>query len=146
MSEPLSSLPCEYLFTITAKTGDKPPVMLKDAPGGTKLIVTVTGGSFEGPKLKGVIADAAGGDWVTLGAGGSMKLDVRLALTTDDGASIYMTYSGFGKRGEDGSTTIRTAPQLLTGDERYAWLNTLQCVAHGTTGKGDVTYVVYALT
>ena len=146
MPEPLNALPCEYLFTITAKTGDKPPVMLKDAPGGTKIIVTVTGGSFEGPKMKGVIADTAAGDWVTLLPDGTMKLDVRLVLTTDDGASLYMTYSGFGKRGADGSTTLRTAPQFVTGDERYAWLNTVQCVAHGTTGKGDVTYVVYALS
>ena len=146
MSEPLSALPCEYLFTITAKTGEKPPVVLKDAPGGTKLVVTVTGGTFEGPKMRGIIADAAGGDWVTLGADGSMKLDVRLAITTDDGASIYMTYSGFGKRQADGTNLIRTAPQFLTGDERYAWLNTVQAVAHGTSTKGEVTYLVYALT
>ena len=146
MSEPLSSLPCEYLFTINAKLADKPPVVLKDAPGGTKVLVTVAGGTFEGPKMRGVIADSAAGDWVTLHADGTMKLDVRLVMTTDDGASIYMTYSGFGKRQADGSSMIRTAPQLLTGDERYAWVNTLQCAAHGTTGKGDVTYVVYALT
>ena len=146
MPEPFTTLPAEYLFTITALTDGIAPVILKDAPGGTRIIVTVTGGSFEGPKLKGVIADAAGGDWVTLMPDGTMKLDVRLVLTTHDGASIYMTYSGFGARQVDGTVLIRTAPQLLTGDERYAWLNTIQAVAHGSTAKGSVTYVVYALT
>lgn len=141
---PLDALPCEFLFTITAKTGDKPPVQIKGGPRGTRLVVTVSGGSFEGPKLKGTIADAAGGDWVILRPDGVMALDVRLALVTDDGATIYMTYTGFGERVE-GGMKIRTAPSFETGDERYAWLNNVQAVAHGTTAPGSVTYDVYSL-
>ncbi len=142
---PLDSLPSEFLFTITANTAEKPPVMIPSGPNGTRVIVTAMSGSFEGPKLKGTVADVAGGDWVIIRADGIMSLDVRLCLLTDDGASIYMTYTGLGRREADGSTVIRTVPRFETADERYLWLNSVQAVSHGTTGKGTVTYDVYGL-
>ena len=142
---PLDALPAEFLFSITANTGEKPPIMIANGPRGTRVNVTAMSGTFEGPKLKGVVADSAGGDWVTLGADGTMFLDVRLTLMTDDGAAIYMTYTGVGQRNEDGSTVIRTVPRFETGAENYAWLNKVQGVGHGTTGKGTVTYEVYGL-
>lgn len=138
---PESSLPVEYLFTITANTANN--TMIQGAPQGTRLIVAVTGGTFEGPKLKGTI-DAPGGDWLTMRADGSAKLDVRLSLKTDDGAVILMTYNGIGVN-RDGSFSIRTAPQFETGDERYSWLNNVQGVGIGAPGPGTVTYQIYAL-
>ena len=142
---PLDALPSEFLFTITAMTAEKPPVMIPSGPNGTRVIVTAMSGTFEGPKLKGKVSDAAGGDWVTVRADGIMSLDVRLCLVTDDGAAIFMTYGGLGRREADGSMVIRTAPRFETGDERYAWLNNVQAVAHGTTTPGTVTYDVYGL-
>lgn len=143
---PLEALPCEFLFTLTAHTADKPPATLAGTPSGTRLVVTAMRGSFEGPRLRGTVADSAGGDWVVIRPDGSMKLDVRVLLRTDDDALIYMTYSGIGRRGEDGGLVVRTAPQFETGDERYAWLNGIQAAAHGTTAPGTVTYDVYGLS
>ncbi len=71
-----------------------------------------------------------------------MQLDVRILLETDDGAVILMQYKGIGV---DGGENIRTAPLFETGDERYAWLNSVQAVAHGSVGDGTVTYNVFAL-
>jgi hypothetical protein len=142
---PLDSLPSEFLFTLTANTAEKPSVMIPSGPNGTRVIVTAMSGSFEGPKLKGTVADVAGGDWLIIRADGIMSLDVRLCLLTDDGASIYVTYTGLGRREADGSTVIRTVPRFETADERYVWLNSVQAVSHGTTGKGTVTYDVYGL-
>ena len=141
---PLESLPAEFLFTITANLGEKPTIVIPNGPNGTRVLVTAMSGTFEGPKLKGKVADAAGGDWVIVRADGMMSLDVRLTLQTDDGAAIYMTYTGLG-RTADGSTTLRTVPRFETADERYTWLNSVQAVAHGTTGTGSVTYDVYGL-
>jgi hypothetical protein len=138
---PLDALPCEFLFTLTANTAERPPVVV-----GSRLVVTAMSGTFEGPKLRGIVADAAGGDWVKIQPDGTLFLDVRIALQTDDGAAIYMAYSGIGQRGADGVTTIRTAPRFEVADDRYAWLNNVQAVAHGKTGKGNVSYDVYALT
>ncbi len=138
---PESSLPVEFLFTLTANT--TPPAMLTGAPQGTRIVVGVTGGSFKGPKLEGTVA-GPGGDWVTLRANGSLKLDVRLTLQTADGASILMTYNGIGRQGE-GGLDIRTAPLFETGDERYAWLNTMVSVAVGNIGPEGVSYDVFGV-
>ncbi len=135
------TLPVEKLFTITADT--TPPAMLQGGPQGSRMIVAVTGGTFEGPKMKGTV-HGPGGDWLTMRADGSAKLDVRIMLKTDDGAEILMSYNGVGVT-KDGGFQIRTAPLFETGDERYAWLNRVQAVAVGKPGKGNVTYDVYAL-
>ncbi len=132
----------EYLFTLTANLREGSPV-LANAPQGTRVIVTVTGGSFEGPRLRGTV-DNSGGDWVSLRADGSIKLDVRIMLKTDDGADIFMRYEGTGVR-VDGQLRLATAPLFETGDERYAWLNHTQAVATGSSGNNVVTYDVFAV-
>jgi len=133
----------EYLFTITANLRDGSPV-LTNAPQGTRVVVTVTGGTFEGPKMRGTV-DSSGGDWVTLRADTSIKLDVRIMLRTDDGADIFMRYEGIGVRDESGQLKLATAPLFETGDERYAWLNNVQAVTTGVSGAGVVTYEVWAV-
>ncbi len=134
---PASSLPVEHLFTITATLTN--PDVIKDGPQGTRMIFNVTGGSFEGPKLKGKVA-ASGGDWLYMRPDNVGKLDVRATLQTDDGATIYVSYNGIVKDG-----AIRTAPLFETGDERYAWLNHVQAVGLGRGAAGSVTYDVYQL-
>jgi hypothetical protein len=136
---PETSLPVEHLFTITANTSIN--AMIANGPAGTRVIVDASSGTFAGPKLKGTVK-GPGGDWVIQRPDGSLLLDVRLVLETDDGAVIYMTYRGIGL---DGAAWLRTAPQFETGDERYAWLNNVQAVATGAAGGSSVTYEVYRL-
>jgi hypothetical protein len=139
---PGRALPVEHLFTLTATLA---PAVSIAGPSGTRVIVGVTGGSFEGAKLRGTVSGVAGGDWLLVRPDGSMQLDVRITLNTDDGASIYMSYKGI-RTVTDGVPAIRSAPLFETGDERYAWLNNVQGVATGTSAAGSVTYEVYALT
>lgn len=140
---PQTSLPVEHLFTITATTAA--PITLQNGPRGTRLVAPVTGGTFEGSKLKGTVHEQAGGDYVTMRADGSLHVDVRLILSTEDGAAILMTYRGIAVR-DGAGLSIRTAPLFETGDDRYTWLNNVQAVATGTTARGSVTYEVYALS
>jgi hypothetical protein len=139
---PETSLPVEHLFTLTANT--EGATVVPGGPAGTRIIVGVTGGTFEGPRLRGTI-EPPGGDWVTQRADRSVRLDVRITLKTDDGAAILMTYGGIGIPREGGGLDLRTAPQFETGDARYAWLNNVQAVGVGAPGQGSVTYDVYAL-
>ena len=136
------SIPAEFLYRIHLDVGA--PTFISGAPGGTRVIAAVTGGTFEGPKLKGTVGPAPAGDWVTVRGDGTMALDVRLILTTEDGASILVTYVGL-MRNVDGVMQARGAPLFETGDERYAWLNGVQGIGIGTTGTGGVDYDVYAL-
>ena len=57
------TIPVEYLFTVRA--GTSVSGLIPDAPYGLRAIVEVTGGSFEGPKMKGTVKGPAG-DWLTL--------------------------------------------------------------------------------
>lgn len=132
----------EHLFSLTATLSEKPAVLM-NAPQGSRVIVPVTGGHFEGARLRGTV-DNSGGDWVTLRADGSIKLDVRALLHTDDGADIFIRYEGVGVR-IDGTLRIVTAPLFETGDERYAWLNSVQAVARGISTGDKVTYEVFAV-
>ena len=138
---PESSLPVDFLFTLTGTLGAA--TTIQNGPAGTRRIVNVTGGSIDGPRLRGTILPPCG-DWVMVRADGTAKLDVRLTIETDDGAHILMTYTGI-SASRDGERTIRTAPLFETGDERYAWLNAVQGVGLGSSGGGVVTYQVYAL-
>jgi len=137
---PAKSLEVDYLFTLRADTGAPHPVGA--GPKGNRIIVSVTGGSFEGPRLRGSV-ETPGGDWVTMAGDGVLRLDVRLLMKTDDGAEILVTYLGVGHPQPDGSLQIRTAPTFETGDERYSWLNGIQAVGVGHTVRGGVEYDVY---
>ena len=142
----LDALPAEHIGTLSARTNDVERPVVAGGPLGTKVAVTVSGGTFVGPKINATTPEGvAGGDWLTILADGRFSLDVRLSLRTDDGADIYVTYTGFGTPSDDGPAAIRTAPRFETGDERYAWLNGLFCVAIGETTPEGVTYEVYAV-
>lgn len=142
---PLDALPATHIGTLSARTNDVARPIVA-GPLGTRVVATVTGGSFVGPKINAsAVEGVAAGDWLTILPDGSFSLDVRFSLRTDDGADIYVTYTGFGTRNEDGTASIRTAPRFETGDERYAWLNSLFCVAMGKTTDDGVEYEIYSV-
>ncbi len=146
----------ELLMTFHAEL--KPPVEIGNGPYGTRTIFEVTGGTFEGPRLKGTIP-TCGGDWILIDAEGVGRLDVRATLETDDGARIYMQYPGVIEMNEEvinvlvegkgemqyGDTYFMTQPRFETGDERYSWLNRTMAVAEGRVIPNAVEYQVYAL-
>ena len=139
---PETTLPVEHLFRLALTLGGRN--VIPGGPAGTRVIVLVSGGTFEGPRLRGTVVTNSGADWVLQRADGSFKLDVRLTLVTDDGAVIYMAYNGVGMVVE-GKNVIRSAPLFETGDERYAWLNRVQAVGIGRSDRESVNYDVYAL-
>jgi len=131
----------EYLGTLHVETGAR--TVIENGPQGTRTIVQIVGGRFEGPRVKASVQTPAG-DWITNRTDGSYKLDVRLTLKTDDGALILVTYNGIGQTIEAGAS-LRAAPLFETGDSRYAWLTRLQAVAAGMRVGTTVSYNVYAL-
>ena len=151
----MAGIETEFLFRATfevARIDD-----LGATPFGHRRIAEVSGGSFEGPKLRGR-ALPAGGDWLLLRNDGVLQLDVRVTLETDDGALIYMTYRGLRhgppeviarlNAGEDvdpASYYFRTAPFFETGSEKYAWLNGIVSVASGHRTATGPVYDIYRI-
>ncbi|HJP41024.1 MAG TPA: DUF3237 domain-containing protein [Dehalococcoidia bacterium] len=139
---PESSLPVAHLFTLRASLGA--PDVIENGPQGSRVIVPVTGGSFEGERLSGEVLLPAG-DWFTSRPDGSGKLDVRLTLKTNDGAAILMSYTGV-LRNDGNVRYLRAAPLFETGDERYSWLNSIQAVSVGFDPEpGVIRYEIYEL-
>jgi hypothetical protein len=93
-------------------------------PHGTLSIFPVTGGSFEGERLRGKVL-AAGGDWVTGKTNDTFELDLRVTLETNDGALIFMTFTGLR---DDAHQYFRTLPRFETAASKYAFLNRLLAV------------------
>jgi hypothetical protein len=121
------------------------PLDIGDGAFGRRILFGSTGGSFEGPRLRGTVS-AGGGDWALFRSDGAMSLDVRLTLRTHDDALIHMTYGGrwttpSSTRGEPAGY-FRTNPLFETGDARYAWLNDIVCVGSGYLVDGGVAYRV----
>ena len=137
----MSDVRTTLLFNITLATA--PPQMLGKTPLGDRRIVAVTGGSFEGPKLRGTV-EPGGSDWIILRPDGALQLDVRLSLKTEDGALIGMTYRGFrhgppaviervnrGETVDPSEYYFRTVPLFETSASRYDWLNRIVSVGVG---------------
>jgi hypothetical protein len=113
------------------------PIVVGEGPSGLRIIYEVLEANIAGERLRGVMSGRAAADWVSV-AGGIATLDVRATFETHDGAHIYVQYRG---RVRDG--TIYVAPLFETGDERYAWVNSLLAVGIGRVDGTKLHYDWY---
>ena len=93
---------------------------------GRRTVIPITGGTFEGPGIKGTIVN--GGADYQLNAEGRTELEAIYCIKTDDGIYIHVRNRGIIASGKDanGNPTFyfRAAPQFeAPADSRYAWLN-----------------------
>jgi hypothetical protein len=146
-------LDLEPLFN--ARVTLAPPMEFGDTPAGRRRIIPITGGSFEGPRMKGRVLDG-GADWQTLRADGTAELDTRYTLQTDDGALIYIQNWGYRHGPADVIARLakgevvdpklyyfRTVPTFETAAAKYSWLNSTICVGTGIRHPGEVELQVY---
>ncbi len=123
---------------------DTQPANNVGSPGVNRVIVPVSGGTFEGPKLKGTVV-GPGGDWIVRRPDGSSVLDVRIILQTDDNQKIYMTYRGISYTPQGGAQYWRIVPVFETGAEKYAWLNNVVSVGIHRVMPGKVAYRIFQI-
>jgi len=86
----INALPVEHLcdLSIDLELGQVISTHL-----GTRLTFVVRGGRFEGPRFRGEMLPG-GGDWVSLGADGTSRMDVRATMRTHDGVLIHYESHG----------------------------------------------------
>ena len=151
----ISELSYRPLFTFQIEV--KTPTVIGPTPGYDRRIGEITGGRFEGEKLRGKIL-SGGSDWQSLRSDGATTLNVRLVLETDDGGLIGMTYLGMRHgpkevmdriaRGENVSPSeyyMRATPYYETASEKYGWLNRIVSVAYGHRMTGGAIYQVFEI-
>ncbi len=134
-----AALKSEFLLDMILETGG-----LGSGPVGSRNIVAVTGGTFEGPKLKGTVL-GPGGDWVTTVSPTLRVLDVRTIFLTDDNQRIYVTYRGVISTSPGQERYWRTTPVFETSAEKYAWLNGVVCVGVPFTVPSRTSYRVFQI-
>ncbi len=143
----------KHLMTYRAELAQ--PVDVGVGPSGWRQIFDVTGGHFEGPRLRGKVL-ASGGDWLLVGDGGVGRLDVRATFETDDGAHIYLQYHGIlifndhvtralseGVETQYGDTYFMASQRFETGHADYAWLNAVVALGQGRVLPSAVEYRVF---
>ena len=129
----------EFLMGIAADVGEL--TSMGGGPLGERRVVAITGGTFEGPALKGSIVPG-GADWQIARADGVLDIDARYALRTDAGALIRVVSQGYRHgppevlaalgRGEDVAADryfFRTVMRFETGGAGLDWLNRTIAVA-----------------
>lgn len=110
------ALQSEFLMDMILET--QPAVTL-----GPRTVVAVTGGTFDGPKLRGKVV-SPGADWPLVINPNLRILDVRTLLVTDDDQRIYMSYRGVihTPPAGQGERYWRTVPIFETDSKKYEWL------------------------
>lgn len=151
----MSEIQTEFVMELKLNV-EMPLVAIGNTQYGDRRIARVTGGTFEGPGLKGTVRDG-GGDWILNRIDGVTQLDVRLTMETEDGHRIYMTYKGLrhgpkevmdrlaaGQPVDPSELYFRTAPFFETAaDGPYAWLNKSVFVSTGDRKPQGPVYRVF---
>jgi hypothetical protein len=130
---------------VTVRILAAPSQTLGTVPHGLRTFVPVSGGDFEGPRLRGRILPG-GGDALLLRSDGVLELDLRIVLETDDRALVYMTFQGLrhgppdviaalgrGEVVDPARYYFRTAPRFETTSEKYAFLNRILAISESET-------------
>jgi hypothetical protein len=152
---PMPALKSEFLFTVRVTVDALHDV--GTVPLGQRHIDMLGEGSFEGPKLKGVVLPG-GIDQKIFRTDGAMNPNVRLILRTDDDALIYMHYTGVrygtpevmariaaGEEVAPSEYYLRNTPYFETAAERYDWLNRIVAVGVGRRMPDHAAYDVFEI-
>jgi hypothetical protein len=112
---------------------------------GKRRIIPITGGTFQGPNIKGVVL-SGGADWQTVRTDGTADLEARYTLKTDDGVLIYIQNKGVrhakpdvlarlakGEKVDPSEYYMRTAASFEVAEGKYAWLT--KCVVISTGAR-----------
>ena len=134
----------------------QPAINVGNTPGVDRRVGVITGGRFEGERLRGTLLPG-GSDWQAIRPGdGAWMLDVRIVLKTDDGHVIGMPYRGIRHgpkevlnriaRGELVKATdyyLRITGFFETSSPKYGWLNNVICVGVGHRLPEGPVYQVF---
>lgn len=139
VTEPSQMPRLEFVMQLRVTLGETYTV--GETPHGKRIVIPITGGTFEGPQLKGTILNG-GADYQIASADGSRtELEAIYSIRTDDGIYIHVRNRGLIVNGQDeqgrSSFYFKAAPQFETpADSRYAWLNNALYVCQPDWSQG----------
>jgi len=134
-----------------------PIVSLGQGPLGERRVIELTGGTFEGPEMRGTVL-TGGADWQIVRSDGVIDLDARYALKEARGGVIRVVSQGYRHgppevlaalgRGETVDASkyfFRSIMRFETGAPELAWLNKTIAVATAERKARRVELKAYKL-
>ena len=126
VTEPKDTPQLEFALQLKVTLGDSYDV--GDTQHGQRIVIPITGGTFEGPAIKGTIISGGADYQLANKALNRTELEAIYSIKTDDGVYIHVRNRGIISSGKDaqGNPTFyfKAAPQFeAPADSKYAWLN-----------------------
>src|SRR6476620_4023982 len=147
----------EFAFEIKIKVEGGKGLEAGDTPKVFRRMIPITGGSFEGPTIKGTVIPG-GYDFQLLRNDNVMEIDARYVMQTHDGALITIVNRGLRHADKEVMQQLasgievspsmyyfRSVPQFETGGEKYEWLNRSVFVASGIRKPAEVIISVFKI-
>jgi hypothetical protein len=135
----------------------KPVYLVGPAPDDYRRVGIIPGGSFEGDRLSGKVLEG-GSDWQTIRKDGTVIINVRMVLRTNDDALVCMTYQGVrhgppdvmakidsGEVVDPRSYYFRINPLFQTSAPQYDWLNRVVGIGLGHRFADGPIYSIFEL-
>ena len=113
----------EYVMQIYATL--EPGYTVGEVPRGKRVVIPITGGIFEGPKLKGTVIPGGADYQYQKTDGKSMhnELEAIYSIKTDDGVYIHLRNCGIFHADAQGVYFFTSPKFEAPEDSQYAWLN-----------------------
>ncbi len=126
-----------------------------EVPRGTRRIIPITGGTVEGPAIKGDII-GSGADWQVVRKDGVAELEALYQFKTDDGILIFIRNLAIrvaspevaariakGERVDPSQYYFRGTPRFEAPAGKYAWVNDTVFIATGERLPDSVVIKVW---
>jgi len=137
MAAPVAPLQTEFIYEAVVTIGA--PVDVGVTPQGRRRYIPITGGTFTGSRLRGVILPG-GADWQTDRSDGVTEADALYSIRCDDGAVIIVHNLGLIT---SGGAYMRTTPRFEAPEGPHAWLNKSEFVGSISDGPQPQTVVIH---
>ena len=126
VTEPKDTPQLEFALQLKVTLGDSYDV--GETQHGQRIVIPITGGTFEGPAIKGTIINGGADYQLANKSLGRTELEAIYSIKTDDGVYIHVRNRGIIWSGKDAqgnpSFYFKAAPQFeAPADSKYAWLN-----------------------
>ena len=127
----------EYVMQLKVTLGEAYSV--GETPEGRRQVIPITGGTFEGPLLKGTILNGGADYQMADPKTNRTSIEAIYSIKTDDGVYIHIRNKGIICTGQNEqgqpSFYFKAAPKFeAPNDSKYAWLNNAIYVCSPTFG------------
>jgi len=152
-----ATAPPRLTFALELRVEVGTPVEVGNVAGGRRRIISILGGTFQGPDVRGAVL-SGGADWQIVRGDGFTELDTRYTLRTDRDELIYIRNAGIrhaapeimqkllaGERVDPALVYFRTVPVFETAAPRLQWLTRAIFVGDGERQPNLVIVRVWKL-